>query len=201
MGQQSVGSMVVFEDGKPKPQAYRIFSIKTVAGPNDFASIEEVLTRRLTHLTNEDKDQSFGTRPELLIIDGGMGQLASAGKALEALQLTDIPHFGLAKRFEELYPPHSFTPIILPQGSPALFLVQRIRDEAHRFAITHHRAKRAKAQIKSRLDEITGLGPARKRALLRKFGSLDGIRQASLEELTAIPGISHMLAATIKEII
>ena len=202
MGEQSVGSMVVFEDARPKPADYRIFSIRTVEGPNDFASLAEVLTRRLAHLNGApDGDQSLGVRPDLLIVDGGAGQLAAAHRALSALGLTDLPHFGLAKRFEELYAASSDQPIHLPEGSSALFLVQRIRDEAHRFAITRHRAKRAKAGVRSRLDEIGGLGPKRKRALLRRFGSVEGIRRASLEELVSVPGVTRGVAAAIKEIL
>jgi excinuclease ABC subunit C len=202
MGEQSVGSMVVFEDARPKPADYRIFSIRTVEGPNDFASLEEVLTRRLAHLSRQDQgDQSLGVQPELLIVDGGEGQLAAAHRALAALGLADLPHFGLAKRFEEIYAPGQSQPIHLPEGSPALFLVQRVRDEAHRFAITRHRAKRAKAGVRSRLDEIGGLGPKRKRALLRRFGSVEGIRSASWEELTSVPGVTRGVAAAIKEIL
>jgi excinuclease ABC subunit C len=202
MGEQSVGSMVVFEDARPKPADYRIFSIRTVQGPNDFASLEEVLTRRLGHLSRPDEgDQSLGVRPDLLIVDGGAGQLAAAHRALTALDLVNLPHFGLAKRFEEIYAPDGSDPIHLPEGSPALFLVQRLRDEAHRFAITRHRAKRAKAGVRSRLDEIGGLGPKRKRALLRRFGSVEGIRSASWEELTSVPGVTRGVAAAIKEIL
>ena len=202
MGEQSVGSMVVFEDARPKPADYRIFSIRTVQGPNDFASMEEVLSRRLAHLDREEeRDQSLGIRPDLIIVDGGAGQLASADRALTSLGLSDLPHFGLAKRFEELYVPGLTEPIHLPQGGPALFLVQRIRDEAHRFAITRHRAKRAKAGVRSRLDEIGGLGPKRKRALLRRFGSVEGIRSASWEELSSVPGVTRGVAAAIKEIL
>ncbi|MGP8250240.1 MAG: excinuclease ABC subunit UvrC [Candidatus Dormibacteria bacterium] len=202
MGEQSVGSMVVFEDARPKPADYRIFSIRTVQGPNDFASLEEVLTRRLGHLSRTDEgDQSLGVRPDLLIVDGGAGQLAAAHRALAALDLVDLPHFGLAKRFEEIYAPDRSQPIHLPEASPALFLVQRVRDEAHRFAITRHRAKRAKAGVRSRLDEIGGLGPKRKRALLRRFGSVEGIRSASWEELTSVPGVTRGVAAAIKEIL
>ena len=202
MGEQSVGSMVVFEEARPKPSDFRIFSIRSVEGPNDFASIEEVISRRFAHLTRRDEeDSSFGVRPDLLIVDGGAGQLAAAGRALAKSGFSDLPHFGLAKRFEELYAPGRPDPIHLPQGSLALFLVQRVRDEAHRFAITRHRAKRAKAGIQSRLDEIGGLGPKRRKALLRRFGSVEGIRRASSEELTSVPGISRGLAAAVKEIL
>ncbi|MGH7643180.1 MAG: excinuclease ABC subunit UvrC [Candidatus Dormibacteria bacterium] len=202
MGEQSVGSMVVFEEARPKPSAYRIFAIRTVQGPNDFASMEEVLSRRLAHLGDSgERDESLGLRPDLIIVDGGAGQLASADRALTALGLAGLPHFGLAKRFEEFYVPGQSDPIHLPEGSPALFLMQRVRDEAHRFAITRHRAKRAKAGVRSRLDEIGGLGPKRKRALLLRFGSVEGIRAASWEELTAVPGVTRGVAAAIKEIL
>ncbi len=199
MGRQSVGSMVVFEDARPKVSDYRIFGIRTVEGPNDFASIDEVLSRRLGHLGGA-ADHSLGVRPDLIIIDGGQGQLAAAERALAGLGLEGLPHVGLAKRFEELVLPGGGS-IHLPQGSPALFLVQRIRDEAHRFAITRHRARRQKAAVRSRLDEIGGLGPKRKRALLRRFGSVEGIRQATTAELTAVPGVTRTVAAAIKEIL
>jgi excinuclease ABC subunit C len=202
MGEQSVGSMVVFEDARPKTSDYRIFAIRTVQGPNDFASMEEVLSRRLAHLGQAgERDESLGVRPDLIIVDGGAGQLAFAHRAMTALGLTDLPHFGLAKRFEELYLPDQPDPIHLPEGSPALFLLQRVRDEAHRFAITRHRARRAKAGVRSRLDEIGGLGPKRKRALLLRFGTVEGIRNASWEELTSVPGVTRGVAAAIKEIL
>ncbi|MGC1185297.1 MAG: excinuclease ABC subunit UvrC [Candidatus Dormiibacterota bacterium] len=202
MGEQSVGSMVVFEDARPKTSDYRIFAIRSVEGPNDFASLEEVLTRRLAHIgLADERDGSLGVRPDLIIVDGGAGQLAAAHRALTNLGLADLPHFGLAKRFEELYLPEQAEPIHLPEGSAALFLVQRLRDEAHRFAITRHRAKRAKAGVRSRLDEIGGLGPKRKRALLQRFGSVEGIRAASWDELTAVPGVTRVVAAAIKEIL
>jgi excinuclease ABC subunit C len=202
MGQQSVGAMVVFENARPKPSDYRVFGIKSVEGPNDFASVEEVLTRRLAHLKQgQEGEGSFGIRPDLIIVDGGRGQLAAADRALTSLGLGDVPHLGLAKRFEELWSVGSTEPIHLPEGSPALFLVQRVRDEAHRFAITRHRAKRGKTGVGSRLDEIGGLGPKRKRELLRRFGSVAAIRSASLEELTAVPGVTNAVAAAIKEIL
>ena len=202
MGEQSVGSMVVFEEARPKPSDYRIFAIRTVEGPNDYASMEEVLSRRLAHLSQaEEPDESLGVRPDLIIVDGGAGQLAAAHRAMTTLGLAGLPHFGLAKRFEEVYGPERSEPIHLPEGSPALFLVQRVRDEAHRFAITRHRAKRAKAGVRSRLDEIGGLGPKRKRALLLRFGSVESIRSASWEELTSVPGVTRGVAAAIKEIL
>ena len=200
MGEQSVGSMVVFEDARPKPADYRIFGIREVEGPNDFASMEEVIRRRFRHLAAPG-DDSLGARPDLVIVDGGEGQLAAAHRALAGLGLEGIPHFGLAKRFEELHKVGGGPPLHLPQGSDPLFLVQRVRDEAHRFAITRHRQRRQRAGLHSRLDEVTGLGPKRKRALLARFGSVAGIREATLEELVAVPGITRPVAAALKEIL
>ncbi|MHB1525210.1 MAG: excinuclease ABC subunit UvrC [Candidatus Dormibacteria bacterium] len=203
MGNQSVGSMVVFEDARPKVSDYRIFSIRTVTGPNDFASMGEVIFRRFTHLAGATPEggASLGVMPDLVIVDGGAGQLAFAHRALEQLGLADIPHFGLAKRFEQLHQVGGGEPVHLPEGSPALFLVQRVRDEAHRFAITRHRSRRQKASLHSRLDEVTGLGPKRKKALLTRFGSVAGIKQASLEELIAVPGVTRPVASAIKELL
>jgi excinuclease ABC subunit C len=203
MGNQSVGSMVVFESARPKVSDYRIFSIKTVEGPNDFASMEEVIRRRFSHLVSAQSsaEPSFGVMPDLVIVDGGEGQLASAHRALKDLGLDRVPHFGLAKRFEELHRAGGGETIHLPQGSPALFLVQRVRDEAHRFAITRHRARRQRAGLRSRLDEVTGLGPKRKRALLQNFGSVQGIKEASLEQLIAVHGVTRPVAAAIKELL
>ncbi|MHB8312279.1 MAG: helix-hairpin-helix domain-containing protein, partial [Candidatus Dormibacteria bacterium] len=201
MGNQSVASMVVFEDARPKLSDYRIFAIRTVQGPNDFASIQEVISRRFGHLGGAGEEASLGVRPDLVIVDGGAGQLASAHRAMTDLGLDDIPHLGLAKRFEELHQVGGGDPIHLPAGSPALFLVQRLRDEAHRFAITRHRARRQRAGLRSRLDEVTGLGPKRKRALLTRFGSVQGIKQASLEELVAVPGVTRPVASAIKELL
>ena len=148
-----------------------------------------------------DTDASFGILPDLIIIDGGQGQLHAAHDVLVAAGLEGVAHFGLAKRNEELFRPGSSRPVVLPRESPTLFLVQRIRDEAHRFAITNHRAKRGKAALRSRLDIVPGLGPARKRVLLRRFGSVDGIREATLEELLALPGIPRSLALSLKELL
>ncbi|MGA9776216.1 MAG: excinuclease ABC subunit UvrC [Candidatus Dormiibacterota bacterium] len=200
MGEQSVGSMVVFEEARPKPADYRIFGIKDVEGPNDFASMEEVIGRRFRHLAAAG-EESLGRRPDLVIVDGGEGQLAAAHRALTALGLESIPHFGLAKRFEELHKVGGGEPVHLARGSASLFLVQRVRDEAHRFAITRHRARRQRAGLRSRLDEVRGLGPKRKRALLSRFGSLQGIKEASLEELIAVPGVTRPVAAALKEIL
>lgn len=159
--------------------------------------------RRLSHLKSSGSpgEQSLGVTPGLIIVDGGGGQLAAAHRAMVELDLEHIPHFGLAKRFEEMHQVGGGPPIHLVQGSAALFLVQRVRDEAHRFAITRHRERRRKAGFKSRLDEVSGLGPKRKRALLQAFGSVASIRDASLEELVAVPGVTRAVAAAIKELL
>jgi len=223
MGTNSVGSMVVFEDGRPEPSRYRFFGIKTVTGPDDFASMKETLRRRFARYiaaggavdvpvvdpagANGERpkarssDDSFAALPDLIIIDGGKGQLSSARAAVIEAGLSEIPMFGLAKRNEELYGADSETPIVLPKDSPTLFLVQRIRDEAHRFAITRHRSKRGKTALESKLDIVPGLGPARRRVLLREFGSLDAIRNATVDELVATPGIPLSLAHRIKELV
>ncbi|MFN2450733.1 MAG: UvrB/UvrC motif-containing protein, partial [Candidatus Dormibacteria bacterium] len=246
MGTNSVGSMVVFQDGRPTPAHYRFFGIKTVEGANDFASMAETLRRRFgrhrlamdaaaargavsepapdedlpvsdpdgangasgsgrpaktraPRRSGAEADESFGVLPDLILIDGGKGQLHAAHDVLRECGLAHVPVFGLAKRFEELFRPGSSRPIILPRDSPTLFLVQRVRDEAHRFAITRHRSRRAKAALRSRLDIVPGLGPVRKRSLLRQFGSADGVRDAALDELTAV--VPRNVALRIKELL
>jgi len=145
------------------------------------------------------EDDSFGILPDLILIDGGKGQLNAAREVLEEAGLSDIPIFGLAKQKEELFRPRVAAPILLPHDSPTMFLVQRVRDEAHRFAITRHRARRGKAALRSKLDVVPGLGPARKRALLRRFGSIDGIREAAVDDLsTEVP---RAVALRIKELL
>jgi len=278
MGTNSVGSMVVFEDGRPRPGHYRFFGIKTVEGANDFASMQETLRRRFTrylraarqdaagefddvpvddpagsnggsaiageedarddaspggaqrseetgadgaHPTNGSagpvieptrvirgrrsgarrapEEDSFGLLPDLILIDGGKGQLNAAREVLDEAGLSDIAIFGLAKQNEELFRPGVAAPILLPLDSPTMFLVQRVRDEAHRFAITRHRARRGKAALRSKLDVVPGLGPARKRALLRRFGSIEGIREAGVDDLsTEVP---RAVALRIKELL
>jgi excinuclease ABC subunit C len=204
-GKHPVGSMVVFEDGRPKPAHYRHFRIKTVQGSNDFAMLQEVLQRRFARRARSEEGQplepSFSQLPDLLLIDGGKGQLSAAREVLERMGLGDVATFGLAKQQEELFRPEQSEPIRLPLDSAALFLVQRVRDEAHRFAITFHRVVRKKDAFASALDGISGLGPARRRALLRQFGSLENIRNASLEALTEVRGITRPVAAAIKEML
>jgi excinuclease ABC subunit C len=200
-GAQSVGSMVVFEEGKPRTGEYRRFRIRSVEGPNDFASHQEVLRRRFRRARNGDEgaEEEFRWRaPDLVIIDGGKGQVAAAKEVLDELGLHDLPLAGLAKEREELFLPGASDPILLPPTSPALYLVQRLRDEAHRFAITYHRDLRAKASVHSAFDDLPGVGPKRRRALLRVFGSTKRVRDAPVEQIAAVPGIGPKLAATIK---
>lgn len=207
-GTFAVGSMVVFEQGVPSKKFYRRFNIRSVTGPDDFASMEEVLLRRfnrwqaaqeLIDKPGEKVDQSFSLLPDLLIVDGGKGQLSRAVAVLEKFNLLDqIPTAGLAKQNEELFVPGQSNPIVLPKGSQGLFLLQRVRDEAHRFAITAHRKQRTKTGIASRLDSIAGVGPAKRKALLGKFGSIKNILNASIDDLSSIPGISESLAHSIK---
>jgi excinuclease ABC subunit C len=209
-GTAAVASMVVFEQGVPNKKHYRHFDIKTVEGPDDFASMEEVLNRRFRRWQSSHEldapgkkpDPSFSLLPDLVIVDGGKGQLSRAVKVLEQYDLSEkVPLAGLAKQNEELFLPGRSRSIMLPRHSQALYLVQRIRDEAHRFAITAHRNKRSKLGLASRLDSIPGIGPARRKALLKKFGSLEGILSASVEELSSLPGISPELAGRIKDLL
>jgi excinuclease ABC subunit C len=204
-----VGSMVVFEDGLPKRTDYRKFEIKGVPGQDDFASMEEVLHRRFARLVSEPHDGEpesgkrkrpgrFAYPPSLVVVDGGRGQLAVAERVLSERGLS-IPAIGLAKRLEEVYLPGQPEPLEIPRGSEALFVLQHIRDEAHRFAITYHRAKRAKRALHSPLDDIPGVGPSRKKALLKRFGSLARLRSAAVEEIQATPGVGPSLARTIHE--
>ena len=199
-GTNSVASMVVFEDARPKKSDYRKFAIKTVEGANDFASMNEVIGRRFRRIQSPDATDAAGWSawPDLIIIDGGKGQLGAALDALRALNLDNLPIVGLAKQNEELYLPGRSTPVILPRDAQALYLVQRVRDEAHRFALTYHRQKRTAAGLHSSLDDVRGIGPKRKKQLLTHFGSVKQIKQASLEELTAAPGMTRDVAERIK---
>jgi excinuclease ABC subunit C len=191
-GTDYVGSMVVMEDGLAKRSDYRRFKVKSVPGNDDYAAMEEVLTRRLTALKEAakaptaDRPRRFAYRPNLLLVDGGKGQLHVAERVVRELGLEDeIELASLAKQFEEVYRPGDPEPIRLRRGSEALYLLQRIRDEAHRFAITFHRERRAKRMTRSLLDDIPGLGPARKARLVKEFGGVNAVRAASLEELLA----------------
>ena len=201
-GRETVGSMVVFEDGRPRTGAYRRFRIKDVAGQDDFASHAEMLRRRLYRGKAGEEGSAEELRwalPDLIVVDGGKGQLAADVAVLRELGLDEIPIAGLAKEREELFLPGRPDPVVLPPTSSALYLVQRIRDEAHRFAITYHRDLRRRAAVKSAFDDLPGLGPVRRRALLRTFGSAKRVREAPVEQVAAVPGIGPVLAARIKE--
>lgn len=206
-GVLSVASMVVFENGLPSKKDYRIFRIKTVEGPNDFASMAEAIGRRFTHGLKEKHEReaagldpdtgSFSKLPDVVLIDGGPQQLAFAQQAMHEAGAS-VPMFGLAKRFEEIYlPGRPDDPIVLDKRSNALHLVQYVRDEAHRFGITHHRALRGKDALKSRLLSIEGVGPQKQKALIRHFRSVKAIFEASKEELMQVEGISEKLAGRI----
>ena len=220
-GTSPVSSMVVFIDGKPATNQYRKFKVRTVEGADDFATMQEVLRRRFarhgrgtagTTATEEhgsaearssDGAEASDTAdawdlPDLVIIDGGKGQLGAAVQVMRELGVYQIPAVGLAKRFEELFVPDEDEPVVLPRNSEALYLVQRIRDEAHRFAITYHRQVRAKSSIQSALDTIPGIGPKRKKALLKKFGSVKQIREADVEDIAATVGFTRALAEKVK---
>jgi excinuclease ABC subunit C len=200
-GAQSVGSMVVFEEGRPRTGEYRRFQIRTVQGPNDFASHQEVLRRRFRRpKTGEEgvEEERRWAMPDLVIIDGGKGQVSAAKEVLDELGLHDLPLVGLAKEREELFFPDRPDPVVLPQTSQALYLVQRLRDEAHRFAITYHRNLRNRRTVKSAFDDLPGVGPKRKRELLKVFGSAKRVREAPVEQIAAVPGIGRALAERIK---
>ncbi|PKN81676.1 MAG: excinuclease ABC subunit C [Chloroflexi bacterium HGW-Chloroflexi-9] len=215
-GTNTVASMVVFKHGQPANQEYRRFRIKTVEGQNDFASMQEVLTRRFKRIADRrrrereplssDEQETpeagepspWDAVPDLVIIDGGKGQLGAVLDVMRNLGLRDVPVCGLAKQQEEIFVADVADSIMLPRQSEALYLVQRIRDEAHRFAITYHRQLRGKSSVRSVLDGIPGVGPKRKQALLRKFGSVGGIREASVEEIASTVGFTARLAETVK---
>jgi excinuclease ABC subunit C len=196
-GRMAVGSMVVFEDGKPQPAHYRRFRIKTVAGANDYAMLQEVLQRRFKR--SSDASSTWAIVPDLILIDGGRGQLNASLEVMNTAGAQSIPVASLAKENEELFMPQKAEPVILPRSSPALQLLQRLRDEAHRFAIGYYKKIHKRETFVSALDSIPGIGPKRKRALLRQFGSVDGIRQAPEEELTAVSGMTRSLAKKVKE--
>ena len=200
-GAQSVGSMVVFEDGKPRTGEYRRFRIKEVKGANDYASHQEVLRRRFRRAKAGEEGVEEELRwqlPDLVVIDGGKGQLSAAKEVLDDLGYHDLAVAGLAKEREEIFLPERDEPVLLPTTSSALYLMQRLRDEAHRFAITYHRSLRAKAATRSAFDDLPGVGPKRRAALLRVFGSAKRVREAPLEQVAAVPGIGASLAAKIK---
>jgi len=214
-GTNPVGSMVVFEKGAPKTQDYRRFQIKTVIGANDFAMMKEVLVRRFRRAMAGEEERgregeteagpmaqsqtSWQILPDLVVVDGGKGQLGVALAVFEELGVVNVPVVGLAKEREEIFRPGDPNPLLLPRTSQGLYLLQRLRDEAHRFGVTYHRQRRAKAALHSRLDDIPGIGPKRRAALLKHFGSIEHIRAATIEELLRVPGMSRPAAERLKE--
>ena len=214
-GSNVVGSMVVFQDGRPRPAHYRRFRIKSVEGVDDYASMQEMLRRRFKRLADtrargrnsdapgpngpDKPGDAWGIVPDLVLIDGGKGHLSAALEVMLELGLDDVPLASLAKENEELFVPHTPEPIVLPRTSQALYLVQRLRDEAHRFAITYHRNLRSKGSLKSSIDMVTGIGPKRKRMLLRKFGTVQAIKDAPVDEIAAVPGLTRSLAIRLKQ--
>jgi excinuclease ABC subunit C len=220
-GTDYVGSMVVFEDGLAKKSDYRRFVVRSVPGNDDYAAMEEVLTRRLTNLVSERAEMAarrdsaspddlterrmaarkrFAYAPQLLLLDGGKGQLGVGIRVLESLGLSEeIEIASLAKQFEEVYRPGSNDPVRIPRGTEALYLLQRLRDEAHRFAITFHRERRAKRMTTSVLDGVPGLGPTRKKRLLATFGGVRAVQAATPEELAALPWLPDAVAAALCE--
>jgi excinuclease ABC subunit C len=200
-GQEIVGSMVVFEDAVAKKAHYRKFTVKGVEGQDDFASMREVISRRFSRLSadpgSDEWNESFAATPNLVVIDGGKGQLSAALAAMQELDLPRVAVISLAKRIEEVFVPGRPDPILLDERSPGLQLLQRIRDEAHRFAVTFHRQRRDAAARESVFDQITGVGPARRRALLRHFGSAERVLNATEEELESVPGLPAKTARSI----
>ncbi|MFQ5857887.1 MAG: excinuclease ABC subunit UvrC [Anaerolineae bacterium] len=223
-GTAATGSMVVFAKGAPRKSDYRRFKIRTVDGADDYAMLQEVLRRRFRRLVARTEEgevvlatpalspvevkadgprvareaDAWAIAPDLVILDGGKGQLNAALEVMQELGVDHVPVIGLAKQREEIFKPGEPDPIVLPRDSQALFLVQRVRDEAHRFALNYHRRLRRKQGIASVLEEVPGIGPKRRRALLRTFGSVEGVRQASLEELLAVPGMTRPAAEKLK---
>ncbi len=218
-GTEVVASMVVFEDGLARKGEYRRFVIRGVDGQNDVASMHEVITRRFKRLRDEagsstevvtesgpmlvdpetGRPRKFAYAPGLVVVDGGPPQVAVAREAMSELGFGDVPVCGLAKRLEEVWVPEQEDPVILPRSSEGLYLLQRVRDEAHRFAITHHRSRRSKSMVESLLDDVPGLGEVRRRTLLKHFGSLRKLRAATVEEIAQVPGIGERTAGAIKD--
>jgi len=220
-GTEVVASMVVFEDGLARKGEYRRFVIKGVEGQNDVASMHEVITRRFRRLLDEQatseikpgdetsgpmlvdpdtgRPRKFAYAPGLVVVDGGPPQVAAAQAALDGLGIDDIPVVGLAKRLEEVWVPGEEDPVILPRTSEGLYLLQRIRDEAHRFAINHHRSRRSKSMVESVLDDVPGLGEVRRKSVIKHFGSLKKLRAAEVDEIAMVPGVGPATAAAIKD--
>jgi excinuclease ABC subunit C len=218
-GTEVVASMVVFEDGLPRKSEYRRFVIRGVEGQNDVASMHEVITRRFRRLLDEQarstevdtesgpmlvdpetgRPRKFAYAPGLVVVDGGPPQVAAAQAAMRELGVVDIPVCGLAKRLEEVWLPEQEDPVIFARTSEGLYLLQRVRDEAHRFAITHHRSRRSKSMVESLLDDVPGLGEVRRRTLVKHFGSLKKLRAAEVDEIAQVPGIGPRTAMAIKD--
>jgi len=198
-GSLAVGSMAVLEKGLPSPARYRRFRIRTIAGANDCAMIQEVLKRRLRR--SATSEGNWAVVPDLILIDGGKGQLNAALKAMKEIEAASIPVASLAKENEDVFVPRESKPVDISKDSPALHLLQRVRDEAHRFAVSYHRSLRRREGIASALDDIPGIGPRRKKALLKRFISIEAIREASLEDLSQAEGVTLALAKRIKEYI
>ncbi len=202
---EAVGSMVVFEDGLPKRSDYRRFSIKWGSGQDDFANMGEVIRRRFARYLEErteplgpdGKQRKFAYPPNLVVIDGGKGQLGRAVEVMQELGVEDVTTVSLAKRMEEVFVPGSPEPILIPRTSESLYLLQQIRDEAHRFALAYHRLRRGKRMTQSALDGIPGLGEARRKKLLSHFGSVKRVREATLEEISVVPGITKPVAGAV----
>ena len=207
-GTNAVGSMVVFENGAPKTSDYRRFQIKSVKGIDDYSMMREMLTRRFNRMSNLSNENTAGLhkrsnqeawtmKPDLVLIDGGKGHLGAALQVFLEMGISDVPLASLAKENEELFTPESPHSILLPKNSPGMYLVQRARDEAHRFAITYHRKRRSNQSFQSSLDLIPGIGPKKRRSLLRKYGSIKNIKDSSLEDIATTPGITLKLAEQI----
>jgi excinuclease ABC subunit C len=202
-GKAAVGSMVVFDQGRPRPSLYRRFRIKMVSGADDYAMLREVLQRRFQRTTPQSGEAvsagGWGILPDLVLVDGGRGQLNAALLTMGELGIDTVPVASLAKENEEVFIPHKKAPIVLPPSSPGLQLLQRLRDEAHRFALGYHQRIRHRETFVSVLDAIPGIGPKRKRALFKQFGSVSAIQQAPLTQLAAVTGMNQRLAKLIKE--
>jgi excinuclease ABC subunit C len=202
---EAVGSMVVFEDGLPKRSDYRRFAIRWKGSQDDFANMGEVIHRRFARYLQEQEDdgrtRKFAYPPNLVVIDGGKGQLNRAVEVMGELGIHDVTVISLAKRMEEVFLPGEMESIFIPRGSEALYLLQRIRDEAHRFALTYHRQRRAKKMTHSILDDVPGLGPARRKVLMKHFGSVKKMRLASLEEIEAVQGIPRKVAQDLHQLL
>jgi len=196
-GESIVASMTVFQDGKAKNAHYRTFAIRGLAGQDDVGAMREVISRRFTRVSRGDLDESFGATPNLVVVDGGKGQLAAALAAMEELDLPRVAVIALAKREEEVFVPGIAGPIVLDRHGPGLQLLQRIRDEAHRVALRYHRRRRGTKALETIFETLPGIGPARRRAILRHFGSAERFLEASQEELEGVPGLPQKTARTV----